>query len=121
MTSETANDLLPIPATLDEAITRLLKLCPPETREDVLYNGGQVAHYHSGFGRSLRNTWGLWEGICASPLRDFFLNLGVWHADDMSGILLESTFRVLRGDPVDLQGQISDTLNYWKQQGVEPH
>lgn len=107
-----------IPHDLDEALTRLLKLCDPETREDVLYNGVQACEFHSGLGRHLRNEWGLWNG---GPLKDFFLNLGVWHADDMSGILLESTFRVLRGDPVDLQGQISDALNYWKQQGVEPH
>lgn len=107
----------PAPETFNDAITRLLKMLPADVRDDVLYNGCKASEFHAYFGRSLRNDWGLWAG---GPLKDSFLSLGIDHPDDMSGILLESTFRIVRGEPVDLQGQINDCHTYWKQLGVEP-
>jgi hypothetical protein len=111
------NLLKPIPTTIDDALTRLLKMCPAQTKEEILYNGVKPVEFHSGFGRTLRNEWGLWTD---SELKRAFLEKGIWHADDMSGILLESTFRILRGEPVDLQGQINYYLEYWKKEGVNP-
>ena len=66
--------------------------------------------YHLGLGMYLRNIWGLWHG---SVLARWFNTLGIWHADDMSGIVLESLHRKLTNKPIDLAGQVKYYLDHW--------
>ena len=44
--------------------------------------------YHLGFGMWMRNNWGLWK---SSRLSRYFNSLGVYHPDDMTGIILTAT------------------------------
>ena len=106
--------LLPIPETIDDAITRLLQLMPQETKDGILFGNYKAIEFHSGFGRNLRNTWGFWT---ESQLKNQFLALGVTEADDMSGILLESVWRVVQGKAVDLETQVRDCKAWYEQQG----
>jgi len=67
---------------------------------------------HFGLGMWLRNNWGLWQG---SRLSKYFNDLGIYHADDMSGIILTSYQRHLKNEKIELDEQISISKNYWKE------
>lgn len=42
--------------------------------------------FHFGFGMWLRNNWDLWKG---SRLSKYFNSIGVYHPDDMTGIIFD--------------------------------
>ena len=54
-----------------------------------------MSQFHFGLGMWLRNNWGLWGG---SRLQQYFLQHGVEHPDNMSGILLEYYYDYLHGN-----------------------
>lgn len=66
---------------------------------------------HMGFGMWMRNNWQLWGG---SRLSKYFNDLGIYHPDDMSGIILDSYHRYLTGKEIKLEGQIKFYQDYWK-------
>lgn len=49
-----------------------------------------------------------------NDLYKWFAAKGIFHADDMSGIIFTSFERRLRNEPIDLDGQIEFYKNYWK-------
>lgn len=71
---------------------------------------------HMGFGMWMRNNWQLWGG---SRLSAYFNNMGIYHPDDMSGIILASYHRYLRGEPIELEAQIKMYQDYWKKASEE--
>jgi hypothetical protein len=90
------------PDTLDECIAALPKvmgktdtLIFKNTPEDQI-----PFSYHDGLGRWIRNKWGLWQN---SRLAGEFKNMGITHADDMSGIILRAWHRSLNNKPVEPQ------------------
>jgi hypothetical protein len=103
------NDL--IPKTLDEALNLLEKLLTKEDLEKII-KSKNLAEYHHCLGRSIRNNWKLWY---SSDLAIFFNKLGIVHADDMSGIILDSLQRKMKNLPIDLDGQIRYYVEYYKQ------
>lgn len=66
---------------------------------------------HFGLGMWIRNEWGLWS---KSRLAKWFNAQGVWHPDDMSGIILTSYLRHLHNKPIALDDQIYYYTEYWK-------
>lgn len=104
-----------IPKNLDEAIERLECNISPKEQSKIAAGELDVILGHHTVGRWIRNSWGLWAG---SELRDWFFDRGIHHADDMSGIILESFQRHLRGKKIDLEGQIEHYQNYWKDKGI---
>lgn len=66
---------------------------------------------HHGFGMWMRNNWQLWGG---SRLSKYFNDLGIYHPDDMSGIILDSYHRYLTGKDMKLEEQIKFYQDYWK-------
>jgi hypothetical protein len=69
------------------------------------------ANAHFGFGMWMRNNWQLWGG---SRLSKYFNNLGIYHPDDISGIILDSYHRYLTGKEIKLEEQIKFYQDYWK-------
>ncbi len=67
---------------------------------------------HHGIGRWIRNNWGLWSKD--TELYNYFKNLGLWHADDMSGVILTSYHRFVNDKELALKEQIQYYLDYWK-------
>ena len=59
----------------------------------------------------IRNNWGLWKG---SRLSKFFNEKGIYHPDDMSGIILDSYYRYLTGQEITLSEQIKYYQDYWE-------
>ena len=72
------------------------------------------AMFHHSLGRHLRNKWGLWDE--KSELRQWFKRRGIWHPDDMSGIIITSYYRDIHHSYIKLDEQIKHYLDYWKDQ-----
>lgn len=71
-----------------------------------------TAELHFGTGRAIRNSWGLWKGN--SEIAKYFHDLGIYHPDGMSGIILTSFHRQLNHIDIGLEEQIADNKAYWK-------
>lgn len=122
-----------IPTNLEECFDQLEHLlslkdveaikngCFEPTEEEIAENVNPNMFFgywlHHQLGMYLRNNWGLWTG---SDLKDWFNSKDIWHADDMSGIILDSFKRRLNKQPIDLEGQIKQYQDYWKAAGVDP-
>lgn len=105
-----------IPKDLDDAFAELETMLTPEYIDQFKACSREEAHgrqYHFGLGRWIRWKWGLWGG---SRLHDYFSSLGVDHGDAISGIILESFWRHLNDNPIDLQGQVSEHLIFPEEQ-----
>jgi len=70
-----------------------------------------VGSLHFGAGLSIRNNWELWAGT--SKLSKYFRDLGIYHPDDMSSIILISLHRKLNGVEIDLDSQIRYYKEFW--------
>jgi hypothetical protein len=66
---------------------------------------------HFGFGMWMRNNWGLWRG---SRLSKYFNDMGIFHPDDMSGIILTSYHRYLNEKEINLEEEIKYYQEYWR-------
>ena len=107
-----------IPKDLDDCFVILNKILVYDNIKD-LKNGTENDMYlqHSYLGRDLRNNWGLWSGSCLSK---WFNNIGIEHADDMSGIILISYWRHLNSKPIKLEEQIKCFQDYWEEVNPKP-
>ncbi len=75
---------IPVPKTVNEAISTLEKILSEEDREYLLENG--AISMHDSLGRWIRNEWGLWTG---SELKNELKKKGFEHPDDMSNYIIE--------------------------------
>ncbi|WP_139059012.1 DUF6794 domain-containing protein [Polaribacter vadi] len=105
-----------VPKNLDEALTQIdfnlsdsLKLEIKKKSENDF-----TSESHFGLGIGMRNNWRLWKG---SDLSKYFNSIGIYHPDDMSGIILTSYYRKLTGHEIKLDEQIAYYKEYWD--GVE--
>jgi len=67
---------------------------------------------HHGYGTFIRNTFKLWTD---GPAVSWFNNHGIYHADDMSGIIFTSLYRRENGIDIDLEGQIKRYRDFWEE------
>lgn len=107
-TTDSLNSIY-IPKNLEDSFLELNKIWNDSTSiklEKLKKN------MHFSLGMWLRNNWGLWRG---SRLSKYFNDLGVYHADDMSGIILTSYERYLKKEDIKLDEQIKFSKNYWKE------
>ncbi|MEM9051351.1 MAG: DUF6794 domain-containing protein [Bacteroidota bacterium] len=65
-----------------------------------------ASRLHHGFGRWIRNNWGLWG---SGDLKTELVDSGFVHPDDMSSVLLKAYHRRLNKKPLDLK---KDALFY---------
>jgi hypothetical protein len=91
---------------LDEFWTDSIKTQLRNMTEDEF-----TANAHFGIGLWMRNNWGLWGG---SRLSKYLNDLGIFHPDDMSDLILTSYHRYLLGQDLKLEEQIEFYKNYWK-------
>ena len=110
---ETSPTGVKIPNDLDEALAELDRMLTPALK-DEMRKGDEKAmgQYHFGLGMWMRNDWGFWKGL---ELAKWFNARGITHPDDMSGIVLTSYWRHLRGKPIALAGQVRFYKAYWKE------
>jgi hypothetical protein len=102
-----------IPKTLDEAVEQLAAVMSINDYQ-ALMNGSEadLPSWHNDLGRWIRNNWKLWE--LNSDLVNHFNLLKIWHADDMSSIILRSAHRKYHNKPIELDLQIKHYKDYWE-------
>ncbi len=104
------------PSDLQEAIEFLINE-NIESIEDLkaMSESDFTTMYHNTIGRTLRNEWKLWSrSIVDKPvLVKYFNELGIYHADDMSGIILTSMHRSLRHIDIDLDKQVEEYKQFY--------
>jgi hypothetical protein len=101
-----------IPRDLDDALSEVDRIMGDKGRAQILQaTEDDMIWYHMGLGMWIRNNWGLWGGL---RLAKYFNQLGIYHPDDMSGIILDSYWRKLHNKPIDLEGQIRKYQEFWK-------
>jgi hypothetical protein len=100
------------PKTFDEAMEAMDKLLDSTGKAYLVKVG------HLGFfgGMSLRNSWGLW--FPDQPIAIWFRERGIWHADDMSGLLVDGYRAKLTGEKFNLKKEIKFYIDYWKKKGL---
>lgn len=109
-----------IPKNIEQALEQLENLVSAEDKKHFMKieEDDMCGLHHSG-GMFIRNNWGLWDE--ESPLHKWFKEThGIWHADDMSGIILTSYWRRLHEIDIDVKGQTKFYLDYWKEQDKNP-
>ncbi len=119
------------PQNLDEAVDYLLsQISSDEKSIDFLEEfendeDGFICELHHFTGMNMRNDWYLWwhkdHGYKLWPqekpaIVKFFNDLDIYHADDMSSIILHSTYRKYYNLPLELDKQVSYYHNYWLEQ-----
>ena len=75
------------------------------------------AAFHHSTGRWMRNRWLLWDK--ESALYKDFNSIGIFHPDDMSGIILETAHRIINGLSPHLAIQVSHYKEYWAKAGLD--
>lgn len=99
------------PSNLEECFEALKADLPKEDLELLpKMSEGELARLHHNLGRWIRNNWDLWQG---GPLQNYFMELGLHHADDMSGVIIKSFWHHLRGEPLELDKQIKLYQDFW--------
>jgi hypothetical protein len=83
---------------------------------------GFISAIHFSIGLNIRNAWFLWwhddHGYPAWPsekpdIVKYFNSIEIYHADDMSGIILTTVFRRYYNKPIDLESQIKVYHDHW--------
>lgn len=103
-----------IPKDLDDCFKQINLFWSDSTRLEVknLPEDKFSSTLHFGFGMWMRNNWQLWGG---SRLSKYFNDIGIYHPDDMSGIILHSYHRYLNGKELGLDKQVQYYKNYWEE------
>jgi hypothetical protein len=104
-----------IPETLDAAID-FLKAQPIKADAGRLSEHEFGCACHHGVGTHIRNEWGLWHG---SVLAKWFNARGIYHPDDMSGIIIDTFWRTVNDKPIELEAQIKHCQDFWERQGID--
>ena len=101
------------PKNLNEAIAQLDILFSDTTKNQINNMTEEVylANSHFSTGMWIRNNWGLWKG---KELAKYFNGLGIYHPDDMSGIILTSYYRHLHNQDLKVDEQIKYYQDYWR-------
>jgi hypothetical protein len=101
-----------IPENLDDALQTLDAELGVEDKRFFIDQPEDIvtATAHHSLGRSLRNGWKLWHN---SVLAQWFNTIGIYHADDMSGIIITSYWRAVNGVPIELGQQAQYYKDYW--------
>jgi hypothetical protein len=111
--SKTSAETIYIPIDLNDCLKQLDSMFADsiKTKIKTLTEDEFSGRYHLGFGMWMRNNWGLWKG---SRLSKYFNSIGVYHPDDMTGIIFDSYHRQLTGHEIKLNEQVKYYQDYWE-------
>lgn len=76
----------------------------------------RMAMFHMGLGAGLRYEWGLWQD---SVLAQWFKRNGVYHPDDMSGVILRAYWDHLNGNRVSLKQEVTDLRAHYDKRAAQ--
>ncbi|MFC5272314.1 DUF6794 domain-containing protein [Adhaeribacter terreus] len=101
------------PINLEEAVNQLKNIHHDTTKQKIfkMTESEFLAGSHMGLGMWMRNNWGLWKG---KELAKYFNSIGIFHPDDMSGIILTSYYRELHEQNWKVEEQVQHYQDFWK-------
>lgn len=109
--------LYPIPKNINECFEVLDDIFSGSIKEQEEFKNlpeeKAVSSFHNGLGRWIRNSWGLWTKD--TDLYILLSNMGLWHADDMSSVILASYHKKIHGKDLLLKEQIQYYTDYWNE------
>ena len=106
----------PLPKSFDEAVEMFLvqlkdavdhKILLPE---DLVDSEKLVSQLHFGTGMAMRNAWGLWK---ENELTKEFNSRGIFHADDMSSLIMLAAIQKYKEEPFDFDEEAKKLWKYW--------
>lgn len=104
-----------VPSTIDQAVNEIVNNVDDEDRNNIQ----EGVSYHFTVGRTLRNSWSLWDND--SPIkRNAVDEYGIAHADDISGLILAWAPAKIRGDVFDPHVYVKKYYDHWKSYGTTP-
>ncbi|MBR6899941.1 MAG: hypothetical protein IKN29_06585 [Bacteroidales bacterium] len=92
-----------IPTDLPDCIRQLDSMLSAEDKAYIRTEGAAAVHFS--LGMWMRNNWGLWRG---SQLQTYFIDNGIQHPDNMSGVILDCYVKHLRGEEVNYKRMLRD-------------
>ena len=108
-----------VPITVDQAIAMFVEALDDDEKKTFKDIGeGQIALFHHTFGAEIRNCWSLHEPN--TWLTNSFKEIGITHADDMSGIIMISAKRFLSKKPMNIESQVNKYKKYWQKEIGKP-
>lgn len=115
--ADTFGKVKSIPTDFEGCLKQLDSLTSDKMKEWIkcLPDGEFSGFVHHGFGMYLRNNWGLWGD---TKLAKNLYEMGILHPDDMTGIILNSYQRRLKGEDIRLQEQLKYYQDYWRKNGT---
>ncbi|PIQ15331.1 MAG: hypothetical protein COW67_08880 [Flavobacteriales bacterium CG18_big_fil_WC_8_21_14_2_50_32_9] len=115
--ADTFGEVKSIPSDFEGCLRQLDSLTSNEMKEWIkcLPDGEFSRYVHHGFGMYLRNNWGLWGD---TKLAKNLYEMGILHPDDMTGIILDSYQRRIKGEDIRLQEQLKYFQDYWHKNGM---
>lgn len=112
-----------IPTTLEECFELLTEFFKHDISAiNEMSENKFMSSTHFSSGMFIRNNWFLWwypnhnsdKWPKEQPkLNQYFNSIGITHADDMSGIILTSFYRHLKGENLKLNEQIKIYHKHW--------
>jgi hypothetical protein len=106
--------------TLDDVVADIVaRHLPDESRIAILKmeTPDEMSALHHTAGMSLRNGLGLWKED--STLSRYFQGrFGVYHADDMSGMIFEALWHRVHGIPYDPHPTVERYRKHWADYGL---
>lgn len=102
-----------LPKNLDEAVSAIVEMMSSPKDQEYFKKAKDLSIYHTTLGRWIRNQWGLW-GKDNPELKQWFLDKGITHPDDMSSIILSATQAKLNDTYFDLDLAIKSRKRYWE-------
>lgn len=112
-----------IPDSIEEAIETVLnqmKHQPMQMKDFGQDEKRFVVTTHNWLGMKIRNAWQLWYDTSKElphldkpSIVQEFNDLGITHADDMSGIILITAFRRYHKREEDIPGQVQWYKDFW--------
>lgn len=104
------------PMSLDEGISYFITKWSDKEKEQFRNEQEYLAvsHLHLTVGMFIRNFW-IRHGRGNEALRNEFKEIGIFHPDDISSIILRSLHRKLNNIPIDLGNQTKPYIQYWNE------
>lgn len=111
-----------VPNNLDEAIATIIPQLTPANIQDIMHikdEEKETAHgrsenldmYMCLNGMKIRNDWRLWGD---SPLAKWLADRGIYHADDMSGVICKAVWMNVKGlGEIDLKQEAEWYKQWW--------
>ncbi len=105
-----------IPTDLEDAFVELKKMLSLNMLNEMKNSSeDKMVKYQFSLGMWMRNNWRLWG---ESRLSEYFNEMGVFHPDDMSGVILTSFWRHLNNKPILLNEQIDYYQDFWNYHAI---